>query len=368
MTTIRRVQARPYPLRLKRPLHWGRGQSLVHPAHVLVGVELADGARGIAEAPPRPGIYGETVESICAIIEQELAPRLVARTVRGRADLARLQLELGAVRNNHTARGALDLALHGALARSRGVPLAQLIDATSPQVRLSSIVSSGARETVLQEACEALEAGLRVLKVKVGAAFARDLETLRELRGMAGDAVTLYADANECFTAHNARARLDALAQLDLRWCEEPLPVTQLQERAALRADSPLPLIADDSAFTLPELERELAHDSFDILNIKTARNGFSEALAMEAAALARGRGVMVGSQAGSMIGCLHALLFGAREGVAYPVEGSFFLRVEEHYAGLLRIEDGNVSLAQLESALPQVEDDLLRQLDGGGR
>ena len=120
--------------------------------------ELADGARGVAEAPPRPGIYGETVESICNIIEQELAPRLLGQPVRGRADLARLQLELRAVRNNHTARGALDLALHSALARSRGVSLAQLIDATSPQVRLSSIVSSGARDVVLQEAREAVEA------------------------------------------------------------------------------------------------------------------------------------------------------------------------------------------------------------------
>ena len=364
MTTIRRVQVQPLPLRLKRALHWGRGQQLAQPVHALVCVELADGARGIAEAPPRPGIYGETLDSIRAIIEQELAPRLVGQTLRGQGDLARLQLQLTAIRNNHTARGALDLALHSALARSRGVPLAQLIGATRPTVRVSSIVSSGERDAVLQEAQDAIVAGLRVLKVKVGAAFARDLETLRALRRLVGDGVTLYADVNECFSAQNARARLEQLAALDLRWCEEPLPVTQLQERAALRADSPLPLIADDSAFTLPELERELAHDSFDVLNLKTARNGFSEALAMEAAALAQGKGVMVGSQAGSMIGCLHALLYGARENVAYPVEGSFYLRVEDHYAGLLPIVDGDVQLAQVEAALAQVEDDLLRRFD----
>ena len=364
MTTVARVLTQPYPLRLKRALHWGAGQSLLQPVHVLVGVELADGARGVAEAPPRPGIYGETVESICAIIEQELAPRLVGQVVRQRADLTRLQASLAAIRNNHTARGALDLALHGALARSRGIPLAHLIEAARPTIRLSSIVSSGEREAVLQEAQEAVAAGVGVLKVKVGRAFARDLETLRELRGMVGDGVTLYADVNECFSAENAPARLAALAQLDVRWCEEPLPVTQLQERATLRADSPLPLIADDSAFSLAELERELAQDSFDILNIKTARNGFSEAQAMEAAALARGVGVMVGSQAGSMIGCLHALLFGAREGVAYPVEGSFFLRIEDHYEGLLPIRDGQVQLAQVEAALAQVEDDLLRRFN----
>ncbi len=362
MTTVKRVLVQPCPLRLKRALHWGMGQSLAQPVHVLVGVELADGARGVAEAPPRPGIYGETVESISAIIGQELAPRLVGQVVQERADLARLQAQMTTIRNNHTARGALDLALHSALARSRGISLAHLIGATRPGIRVSSIVSSGEREKVLQEAREAVAAGVRVLKVKVGRAFARDLATLRELRDTVGDAVTLYADVNECFSAENVRARLDALAALDVLWCEEPLPVTQLQERAALRADSPLPLIADDSAFSLAELERELAQDSFDILNIKTARNGFSEARAMEAAALAQGKGVMVGSQAGSMIGCLHALLFGAREGVAYPVEGSFFLRIEDHYEGLLPIRDGAVQLAQVETVLRQVEDDLLRR------
>ena len=364
MTTIRSVEVRPLPLRLRRALHWGRGQQLTQPVHLLVCVELADGARGIAEAPPRPGIYGETLDSIRAIIEQELAPRLVGQNVRERSDLARLQLELTAIRNNHAARGALDLALHSALARSRGLPLAALIDATWPTVRVSSIVSSGERDAVLQEAREAVEAGLRVLKVKVGAAFARDLETLRALRRAFGDQVTLYADVNECFSAGNALTRLEQLAEQGVLWCEEPLPITLLQERVALRARSPLPLIADDSAFTLPELERELAHDSFDILNLKTARNGFSEALAMEAAALAQGKGLMVGSQAGSMIGCLHALLYGARENVAYPVEGSFFLRIEDHYEGLLPVVDGAVQLAQVEAALSQVEDDLLRQFD----
>ena len=362
MTTIRRVETMRWPLRLKRALRWGRGQKLAQPVHVLVCVELADGARGIAEAPPRPGIYGETASTICAIIEEELAPRLVGRSAGGREDLARLQRALGAIRNNHTARGALDLALHGALAQSRGTRLARLVGATKPGIAVSSIVGSGTREAMLEEALEAVAAGVRVLKVKVGGDFGSELETLHLLRECCGPGVTLYVDANEGFTAENARERLEQMAEAGARWCEEPLPVTQLGERARLRAESPVPLIADDSAFTPAELERELAQDSFDILNLKTARNGYSEAGAMEAAALARGKGVMVGSQAGSLAGCLHALLYGAREGVAYPVEGSFYLRIEGEFEGLLEIEEGVVGLAQVERALGEVEAELLRR------
>jgi L-alanine-DL-glutamate epimerase-like enolase superfamily enzyme len=121
-----------------------------------------------------------------------------------------------------------------------------------------------------------------------------------------------------------------------------------------------MPLIADDSAFTLPEFEREMAFDTFDILNIKTARNGFSEAGAMLRLAQAANKGVMVGSQAGSLIGCLHALLFAAQDGVEYPTEATFFLKVLDESSGRLAIRDGWIDTAQALAALQSLEANLL--------
>ncbi len=159
----------------------------------------------------------------------------------------------------------------------------------------------------------------------------------------------LYADANECMTAVEAPAKLDRLAELGLHYCEEPLPVEQIAERAALRAGEHLPLIADDSTFTLRDLRRELAFDTFDILNIKTARTGFTESGAMRDAARAAAKGVMIGSQASTGLGTLHAGAFAALRGIDHPSELSFWLKLREDILDRpLRLHDGYLSVADL--------------------
>lgn len=63
-----------------------------------------------------------------------------------------------------------------------------------------------------------------------------------------------------------------------MAWVEEPLPVHLIRERAELKRLAVLPIIADDSTFTLRDLDRELAFDTFDFLNVKPARTGYGEA------------------------------------------------------------------------------------------
>lgn len=347
--TIKRLDTQPYNLPLKSALSWGKGRRLDALNHVLVRVELSDGAVGIAEAPPRPTIYGETPESIAAIIAQDCSDLLLGQPLDSLADIHSAQQRLGIIRANNTAKGALDMALHMALAQSSGQALASLLNVSHDRVRVSFILGTGSDESVLNEARWVYDSGVRVLKVKVGKDFAREKAQIAQIRQQYPD-MDLYADANQCYSIQEARRTLRELAEIGVLWCEEALPVHQIQQRAALRSETILPLIADDSAFTLADLERELAFDSFDVLNIKTARNGFSEAAAMASAAVQAGKGLMVGSQAGSLLGCLHALCFAGRAEVAYPTEGTFFLKVDE--AHNLPIREGYVLMADVEAAL----------------
>ena len=142
-------------------------------------------------------------------------------------------------------------------------------------------------------------------------------------------------------TADNAVEVLNALQERGILWCEEPLPVQQVDERAKLRAKIAIPIIADDSAFTVAALQREITMNTFDILNIKTARTGFSQShLMMKAASKTRKR-IMVGSQASSLLGCLHAALFAGHSGVDCASECTFFLKTKAIEASDL-ISDGH--------------------------
>ncbi len=362
LTTLTTIETTVYSLPMHGALRWGKSSSLDAATHVAVRVVLSDGAEGWAEAPPRPTIYGETVHSIPTVIRHELAPRVVGLPVWSSADeavppwtsphLRRVQARLHEVKNNHTAKAAIDMALHAAIAQQRGLTLLDHLAAGQPtaaRVRVSYILGIGDRDTVLTETRRVVNAGVRVLKVKVGRDWDDDLARIRDLQAELGPGVDLYADANECMNADEAPAKLDRLAALGLHYCEEALPVEQIAQRAALRAGGHLPLIADDSAFTLRDLQRELTFDTFDILNIKTARTGFTESGAMLDLSRAAHKGVMIGSQASTGLGTLHAAAFAALSGIDHPSELSFWLKLRADILDRpLRLDDGYLALADI--------------------
>jgi len=352
--TISHISTTIFRLPMYGALRWGKSSALAEARHVLVQVTLSDGSSGVAEAPPRPTIYGETVYSITSVIEQELAPRVIGIPVE------KVQARLHEVKYNHAAKGALDMALHDALAQHKGISLAEQLGVSAQQLKVSYILGIGDRDTVLAEAQRVFDQGVRVLKVKVGREWAEDVARIQDLQAMFGGDMALYADANECLDVADAAPKLATLREMGLLYCEEPLPVELIGERAALRSQQAIPLIADDSCFTVRDLQRELALDTFDILNIKTARTGYTESQAMLQLALQAGKGIMIGSQASAGLGTVRAALFAALPGIEHPSELSFFLKLKEDIIDrAIPIVDGYIKLADLSGI--RVDPDLLR-------
>jgi L-alanine-DL-glutamate epimerase-like enolase superfamily enzyme len=339
--TVAALETTVFRLPMEGVLRWGKSSTMAEVRHVLVEVHLSDGSSGVAEAPPRPTIYGETAATIVAILRDEVAPRLVGRPVHAAGAL------LAEVRNNHTARAAVDMALHEAAAQSAGLSLPDWLGSRRERLPVSYILGIGAPDEVLAEAQRMVDLGVRVLKVKVGRSWEADLAQIDRLRAALGAKVALYADANEMLTPAQAPTILAALRARGLLYCEEPLPVEMVHERAALRRAAHIPLIADDSCFTERDLRRELALDTFDILNIKTARTGYSESARMMAGALAAGKGIMLGSQAGAGVGTARCALFAALPGIDHPSELSFYLRLREDIVATRpALQDGALLLA----------------------
>lgn len=368
--TIQNIATTVFRLPLHGKLRWGKHSVLNEVRHVLVRVRLSNGAEGVAEAPPRPTIYGETAVSITSIIAQELSPRLLGQPA---TDLSAMYQ----IKNNHTAKGAIDMAVQDALAQSNGMALPEFLsekfkdlrvkkgDQSSTvnqksSIQVSYILGIGDDETVLAEAQRVFDQGVRVLKVKVGRDWVADVRRIEALQAQFGGEMAIYADANECLDVENAGKQLDQLAEMGVLYCEEPMPVELIQERAALRADNHLPLIGDDSTFTKQDLRRELALDTFDILNIKTVRTGFMESLDMLALAQQAGKGVMIGSQASAALGTARAGQFAALPSIDHPSELSFFLKLKEDIVEKRPLlQNGFISVTDLNGVV--VDEDLLR-------
>ena len=343
MPQVRQIESTAFRLPLKSALRWGAHSSLTHAEHSLLKVTLTDGTVGLSEALSRPTIYGETPQSIAGAV-QHLTPSLEGLDIEDEEGIARAFKTLTF---NHTAKGGLDMALWDARFRSRGQNLFDHFAGPKGQIKVSYILGISSLTDMLEEARAVYEQGVRTLKVKVGRDYTKDLELVGILRGEWAD-LELYADSNETLNVKSAPQVLEAMREAGLLWVEEPLPVHQLRARANLRKLEILPLIADDSCFTLAALERELDFDTFDILNIKTARTGFSESLKMLELAKSAGKSVMIGSQAGSLLSTRLSALFASLEGVDKASELSFFLKLEGDIAtpnpvltdGFLKLED----------------------------
>ncbi|MCX7801390.1 MAG: enolase [Meiothermus ruber] len=336
MPSIRRILPRPFRLPLRGALRWGRASELAALEHVLLEVELSDGSIGRAEIPPRPTIYGETLGTVLAALDY-LSPQLVGLEVE---DTEAIQQVLGNFLNNPTAKAGLDIALWEAWAHSEGQTLWQVFEPHHPRVRVSYILGIADEAEMLADAHAAYAAGVRVLKVKVGRDLQGDLLRIATLKERFPD-VALYADANETLSPEEAPAYLQRWAEVGLLYVEEPLPIAEVQARQRLRRAAILPLIADDSAFTPRDLWREVQLDTFDILNLKPARTGYTQTLQMLALNRAEGKKAMVGSQALSSFGAYQTALMAFQEGVSEPCELAFHLKAEGGFCSFPPLREG---------------------------
>jgi L-Ala-D/L-Glu epimerase len=347
MPKITNLEIIPFQLPLKGVLAWGKFSSMNLAEHVLVKVTLEDGVWGMSEAPPRPTIYGETIASMRGMLEF-LKPRLLELEIE---NVEGIKSVLCSVPNNNVLKGALDMALWDARVKSKGSDLFKALSGSNSSITVSYILGISDAKTMLEEARRVIEAGVRVLKVKVGRNYTKDLEVIFELQSQFSSfGVRMYADSNETLEAETAPKILEAMRNAGLMYVEEPLAVRKLRARSDLKKLEILPIIADDSCFTKADLERELDFDTFDILNIKTARNGFSESLEMLQLAHQAGKGVMIGSQASTTLGTVHAAIISSRSEVTHPCELSFFLKLESEIVNRIpTLSDGILKLESLQ-------------------
>jgi len=101
-------------------------------------------------------------------------------------------------------------------------------------------------------AARALRAGaFPALKIKVGGSA--DLATLRAVREVYDKPIRV--DANTGWTPETARRLVPALVDLGVELIEQPFPATRLDWLADLQAASPLPIVADESAVAIEDLD-----------------------------------------------------------------------------------------------------------------
>ncbi|GAB2934744.1 enolase C-terminal domain-like protein [Micromonospora polyrhachis] len=195
------------------------------------------------------------------------------------------------------AISAIDTALWDLKARLIGVRLTRLLGAVHEQV---PIYGSGGFTTYdemrLREQMShwVHELGVPRVKIKIGESWGkaveRDLTRMRQARDAIGADAELYVDANGGYTEKQAIRVADAMADLDVRWFEEPVSSDDLIGLRAVRDAVSPDVTAGEYGYDLPYFQRMCAAGAVDCLQVDVSRcGGITEWLRVCAVAAAHG-------------------------------------------------------------------------------
>jgi D-galactarolactone cycloisomerase len=240
--------------------------------HLLVRVETNDGSTG----------YGEVCDSyactyplsVKAIIDEALKPLLIGEDP---ADHERLILKMrGWTRRRLGDQGisiqaisGIEIALWDLIGKIKGKSVSELCGRLRNRVPIyasSTVLEEGEPEVHLKLLEPCLSRGVRAVKVRMGVDFRRDLVTLRDLRSAIGDDIQMMVDGGEHYTVRTALEIAHVLADLGIRFFEEPIPQNNREGIARLVEKSPVPIAYGEHLFLTQDFQDCLIHNRADVI------------------------------------------------------------------------------------------------------
>ena len=245
---------------------------------VLVKVTIDDGVAGWGEATPTPRWTYETAETIVSTLKKYLAPAVIgleAWDLDGVHSAMDRAINPGVTMGSPLAKSALDVALHDALARRRGVPLCELLGRRRRTAfDLTWMITTLNPSDAERLAKEGLDAGYTCFECKVGMhGEPGDLELVRRTRAAIGER-TLLVDANRGYRVDAAIRQAKRFETLGIALFEQPLNGLNLSGYRRLVDSTTTPIGIDETLRSLGDLLEYIRHDALHVAVAKVQRNG----------------------------------------------------------------------------------------------
>jgi muconate cycloisomerase len=261
-----------------------------HSHYVVVRLHTDADLVGLGEATVGPRWDGETAGSCLTALEEFFAPTLLGTDPLDRtAARARMDDEL---KLNPFAKAAVEMALWDLAGKATGLPVYRLLGgAVRRRVPIKMVVPAFPVADAVRLAERFLADGVRCLKVKVGLDVKTDVERVRAVCRLAGPGVPVGIDANGGWSVADARRALRELEPEGLLFAEQPVPPGDPATLAEVRRSTSVPVMADESVFTLTDAWTVCRAGAADILSVYPGKNG-GIAASLEIAAVARAAGL----------------------------------------------------------------------------
>lgn len=297
--TITHISLYAFDIPLKAPIAISLGL-IEHTRNILVEIQTSEGLTGWGEGSPFWMIVGETQASGLAAAQD------MGRLLMGRdpLDIEGCLYTLKRYLPGHpTTRSAFDMALYDLAAQAAAMPLYQFLGGQKRILITDETIYLNSVERMVEDAIRIKDSGGEAIKVKLGTNQRDDIRRVEAIRTAIGDAVPIRTDANQGWNYPTAAAVLRTIQTWNVEYCEQPVPRPNLSDLKRLRAQTSIPIMADEALFDAHDALRLVRDEAVDYFNIKLSKSGgISQALSINAIAEAAGIPCMIGCMSESRL------------------------------------------------------------------
>lgn len=293
MTTINKIALYAYNIPMK-PFAISLG-TLYEAKNILVQIFTSDGLIGWGEGSPFPFIVGETQATALAL-GKDFAQLWMGKDALALAE--RMQELHSYVPFNTTVKSAFDMALYDIAAQQAGLPLYRFLGGEKKVLLTDETISVGTPEGMAEIAQQLKAQGAPFIKVKLGKGndAQGDIERVKTIRQAIGNDIPLRLDANQGWSVANAITVLNALADDNVQFCEQPVVGHDYAALKEVSDAAAIPVMADEACFNSFQAQQLIAQKACRYINIKMSKSsGILEATAIAQTAAAAGMDCMLG-------------------------------------------------------------------------
>jgi L-alanine-DL-glutamate epimerase-like enolase superfamily enzyme len=265
--------------------------------YTVVTYTISDesGVSGVGEAVATPAIIGDSLDEIDRDFKERITPAL--------ASIGNLEEGLTILAGFHAAsssKAAADIALHSFFAAKGGLSLSALLGSKVERVKTDVTIPISTIEQLDKIVQDRVDQGFTSLKVKLGAiSLSENIAIMQKIRELVGPQVSLRVDPNQAWDFAYAKDFLIALEKLEIAidYLEQPVGKSQIDDLARLTALGLAPIMADESLFSMSDLEEIIEKKACTWVNVKILKSGgLAPARAIADVARASGLNVSIGS------------------------------------------------------------------------
>ncbi len=270
---IKEIKIGKVSIPLKKPFKTALRQ--VNSAEDIIIKVVADtGEIGYGNAPPTAVITGDSQDSVIAAIRDTIGPKIIGMEVDNLETIMTTIDE--AMLNNHSAKAALDIAVHDLFGKLYGIPLYKFFGGYRNVMTTDLTISVNAPEEMVRDSLEAMAEGYIELKLKVGTDVEMDMKRVKAIRQAVGSEVKIRLDANQGWLPKEAVRIIRKFEDmgLNIELIEQPVKAHNFEGLKYVTDNVETNIMADESSFGPYEVFTLLAMRACDLINIKLMKAG----------------------------------------------------------------------------------------------